>query len=264
MSDGAREAHLTVRLLAATPDAEGLAAAAARLCYARDAARILQRDAGGDRDLLDRILGSGHLSVIEHVTFTFLVEGVSRALTHQLVRHRVASYSQRSQRYVTHRDFAYVIPPRLRGRTIDTPDGPVDAVAFYEETMAILAARYERIREAIGAGGEEANEDARYVLPNACETKIVVTMNARELLHVFQERLCLRAQWEIRALAARLLEIVRPLAPSIFRKAGPKCVRLRRCPEGRRTCGRFLEILAEYGEEREGARIEAPAEEETT
>jgi thymidylate synthase (FAD) len=237
-----------VTLVAHTPDPEELVAAAAKLCYASDTDGILRQEPGRAAGFVAKLREMGHLSPIEHASFTFYLEGVSRALTHQLVRHRIASYSQRSQRYVAHDRFDYVVPPALEGKTVETPDGPVDAVAYFHESMALAAERYRRLNDALGATGEASNQDARYVLPNACETRIFVTMNARELLHFFEERLCMRAQWEIRGVADRMHRLAREACPAVFGGTGPKCVRLGRCPEGGKTCGRFPEMQARYGE----------------
>jgi thymidylate synthase (FAD) len=238
--------HPAVRLVRATPDAERLVAAAARLCYAPDAETIFEHGTDETAAFLERLRGMGHLSPFEHASYTFLIEGVSRAMTHQLVRHRIASYSQRSQRYVSEEAFEYITPPSLNGKTVDTGDGSRDAVEYYEEFMAHAAEVYHRLREALGGSGESANEDARYVLPNATETKIMVTMNARELFHFFGERLCMRAQWEFRRVADEMLRLAREAAPLIFRGMGPKCVQLNRCPEGKMSCGKFGEMMEKY------------------
>ncbi|MBA7572757.1 Flavin-dependent thymidylate synthase [subsurface metagenome] len=175
-----------------------------------------------------------------------MLEGISRALTHQLVRHRLASYSQRSQRYVTHETFDFIVPPSFEGKTVVTDEGEIDAVDYYKDVMAQSAEAYRRLRDALGGSGESANEDARYVLPNAAETKIVVTMNARELFHFFSERLCSRAQWEIRRMADEMLSLVRDVSPVIFGVIGPKCVQTGRCPEGKMSCGRIKEMKQKY------------------
>jgi len=193
----------------------------------------------------------GHLSPFEHASYTFLLEGVSRAMTHQLVRHRIASYSQRSQRYVAAEPFEYITPPSLEGKTVITAEGPMHAPEFYREFMEHAYDVYQRLREALGGSGEAANEDARYALPNAAETKIMLTMNARELFHLFSERLCMRAQWEFRRVADEMLRLVRKESPLIFRGAGPKCVRLNRCPEGKMSCGRFEEMKEKYSQKSE-------------
>ncbi|HOZ45298.1 MAG TPA: FAD-dependent thymidylate synthase [Candidatus Hydrogenedentes bacterium] len=235
-----------VSLVRATPDPDRAIAGAARLCYASDPTGLFDNDESPER-FIGKLIDMGHLSPMEHAVFTFYVEGVSRAMTHQLVRHRMASYSQRSQRYVTHDDFDYIVPPQLDGKTVAAEGGSVDAVEYYEETMALIAERYARLNDALGRAGETSNEDARYVLPNACETKIVVSMNARELLHFFGERLCGRAQWEIRSVAEAMLRLVQEVCPSVFNGVGPKCVREGRCPEGRLSCGRFDEMKRRYG-----------------
>ncbi len=172
---------------------------------------------------LSRIVGMGHHSVIEHASFTFSVEGVSRALTHQLVRHRVASFSQQSQRYVSIKDPTYVTP-----HTVEADD---EARRVFDETMLTIWDAYSRL-ESMGIPAE----DARYLLPNGCTTNITITMNARELLHFFSLRCCERAQWEIREMAELMLERCKEVSPVIFRDAGPACVR-GPCPEGKKSCG---------------------------
>jgi thymidylate synthase (FAD) len=238
--------HPTVRLLKVTPDAEQLISAAAKLCYASDPAAIFQKNSEETEIFLFRLRRMGHLSPFEHVSYTYLLEGISRAMTHQLIRHRIASYSQRSQRYVTHEAFDYIIPPSLKGKQVETVDGMVDAVEYYCSFMEHTAEVYGRLRKTLGGSGETANEDARYVLPNAVETKIMVTMNARELFHFFSERLCSRAQWEIRTVAEEMLQLAREATPVIFKGIGPKCVKLGRCTEGKLSCGKFEEMKERY------------------
>ncbi len=235
-----------VKLLTCTANAEKLICAAAKLCYASNPATIFSNKEGEITKFLARLRDMGHLSPFEHASFTFLLEGISRALTHQLVRHRIASYSQRSQRYVSHDTFEYIIPPSLKGTTVETGDGEVDAAVYYREFMDHAADVYQRLKDALGGSGEKANEDARYVLPNAAETKIMVTMNARGLFHFFSERLCNRAQWEIREIADEMLELAREAAPVIFKGIGPKCVQLGYCPEGKMTCGKIKEMKKKY------------------
>ena len=239
--------QVKVILIGETPDAEALVASAARLCYAADTERLFD-DKKGQVAMLRRLRSMRHLSPMEHASFTFYIEGVSRAMTHQLVRHRLASYSQRSQRYVAHDGFDYVLPPRLTGKRVVVSGLSRDAVEYFEETMAILAERYARLNEALGGNGEQSNEDARYVLPNACETRIAMTMNARELMHFFEERLCNRAQWEIRLVAGKMRELVKKSCPNLFAGCGPKCLRLGRCPEGTMSCGRYKEVCTQYAE----------------
>lgn len=244
-----------VELVRHTPDAEGVVAAAARLCYAADTSGILEQEPDKARKFVARLKQMGHMSPIEHMVFTFYIEGISRALSHQLVRHRLASYSQRSQRYVDHDGFDYVVPPKLAGHAVDTPEGPVDAAEYFAQTMEIIAGRYARLNDALGRRGEESNEDARYVLPNACETKLFVTMNARELLHFFEERLCQRAQWEIRGVADQMLSSVREVCPSVFAGAGPKCIRNGGCPEGKMGCGRYAEMVNLYAADSQEGQV---------
>lgn len=232
------QAGLNVDMLDVTRNALDLIYAACRQCYSEEFAGTLMRSETDDAkksQFIRKIVASGHESPLEHVKFTFAVEGVSRAMTHQLVRHRMASYSQQSQRYVKEESFDYIVPPAI-GKD------PVLRKEFVE-VMGTIQRSYNRLRAAIrssGASRERANEDARFVLPQAAETKIVVTMNCRELLHFFQLRCCSRAQWEIKALADRMLELCRKALPEVFSGAGAKCRRLGYCPEGEKfTCGRY-------------------------
>ena len=217
---------MDVTLLYHTPEPERAVATAARLCYAPVGGRELMESLTDEkiRKVLTTIMASGHFSTLEHASYTFAVEGVSRALTHQLVRHRLASYNQQSQRYVKFKEE----PPIVRPASVDT--NPEAAQAFDEAIEACWQAYDKLVQAGVPA------EDARYVLPNACETKIVVTLNIRELMHFFSNRCCNRAQWEIRELAWKMLELVRPTAPFIFRTAGPGCMR-GACPEGKMCCG---------------------------
>lgn len=216
---------MNVELLYHTPDPQRAVATAARLCYAPVGAAELMETLSEERieKVLHTILESGHFSTLEHASYTFAIDGVSRAMTHQLVRHRLASYNQQSQRYVTFKEEPELIVPQT----------VIDAGAEAEYDQAARAA-FKAYADLVERGVPA--EDARYLLPNACETKIVVTMNIRELLHFFELRCCNRAQWEIRAVACRMLELVRPTAPLIFAQAGPGCVR-GACPEGKMTCG---------------------------
>lgn len=227
---------MRVQLLTHTPDPEQVAAAAARLCYS-DASigQLLERAPEQAPKLLRKILDMGHLSVLEHASFTFGIEGISRACSHQLVRHRIASYSQQSQRYVSHdAPFEAVIPESIAAQ-------PELAARFDEH----LAATHELYRALLSAGVPA--EDARFVLPNAAATKLVMTMNARELHHFFALRCCRRAQWEIRAMAKEMLRLARRAAPLLFADAGPGCLR-GACPEGKMTCGEAVMVRKEYEE----------------
>lgn len=217
---------MQVELLYHTPNPELAVATAARLCYAPVGATELMESLSEERvhKVLSTILESGHLSTLEHASYTFAIDGVSRALTHQLVRHRLASFNQQSQRYVKFADGLETIKPET---IAENPE----ANELFDSMVDQTVEAYQRFLE-LGIPAE----DARYILPNAAETKIVVTMNIRELLHFFNLRCCNRAQWEIRDLAWAMLEKVRPTAPFIFAKAGPGCV-TDGCPEGKMTCG---------------------------
>ena len=214
---------MIVKLLAYTQNADAICAAAGNSCYSERPSYEIVKDINSEK-VLSRIVGMGHHSVIEHAVFSFSVEGVSRALTHQLVRHRVASYSQQSQRYVSMKEPSFVTPHTVQ----DDPD----ALKVFEDTMAEIWAAYGKL-ESMGIPAE----DARYLLPNGCTTNITITMNARELLHFFSLRCCNRAQWEIREMADKMLELCREVSPVIFRDAGPPCVR-GPCPEGKLSCGK--------------------------
>ena len=213
---------MIVRLLAHTPDADRICAAAAHSCYSEDSAADLLETVDPAK-MLRHVIGMGHHSVIEHAVFTFSVEGVSRALTHQLVRHRSASFSQQYQRYVRLAEPTYVVP--------ETVKRDPETMKVYEETMDGIWDSYSKL---IGMGIPA--EDARYVLPNGCTTNITITMNARELLHFFSMRCCNRAQWEIREMADEMLRLCKEVSPVIFSDAGPACIR-GPCPEGKKTCG---------------------------
>ena len=241
---------MTVRLIAHTPEPEKVVAAAAKLCYSD--AHITDLLDGLDEEKTARFLTMlsdlGHASPIEHASFTFGIEGVSRTLLAQITRHRIASFSVQSQRYVRLDDFRYVIPPEI--------EAIPEAKAAFIESMNEDARRYLDLvqkledghtarlmaeglpeKQARAKASKQANEDARFVLPNACETKMVVTMNARSLQNFFHLRCCSRAQWEIRQLAEEMLRLVYPVAPHIFRTAGPACVS-GPCPEGKMCCGK--------------------------
>lgn len=218
---------MNVELLQYPENPERAVATAARLCYAPVGAKELMETMPAERvrSVLSTILKSGHFSTLEHVSYTFAVDGVSRALTHQLVRHRLASFNQQSQRYVKFTDGVDTIKPH-------TVQDNKDASRVFDEAIAQVIEGYEKLLD-MGIPAE----DARYLLPNAAETKIVITMNIRELLHFFSLRCCNRAQWEIREMAHRMLELVRPTAPYIFMDAGAPCIR-GNCPEGKMTCGK--------------------------
>lgn len=252
------EAHLKVTLLACTPEPEKIVSAGAKLCYSSSGTEKILEDLTDDKveSFLSRLMTFNHASPIEHAVFTFGIEGVSRSLTHQLVRHRMASYSQKSQRYVKEGQFEYIVPPEI-SKIPEAKEAYVQAMendqAAYDKIADILKKKHKE--ELISQGKDEkqadrmaekqAIEDARFVLPNACETKIIVTMNARELLHFFSQRCCVRAQWEIRECATQMLKICKEKAPILFANAGPECVR-GTCPEGNMTCGRAKEIREKF------------------
>ncbi len=233
------ESKLKVVLLAYTPHPEETVAAAAKLCYsASDVDAVMEKvEANDQHSFIGKLVDMGHLSPIEHASFTFAIEGISRACSHQLVRHRLASYSQQSQRYVGMEEgFGYIVPPSIGADPVlkERFEFFMEGIQeFYNELVQAMKAR--------GIEGESAYEDARFVLPNAVETKLIVTMNARELLHFFTQRCCRRAQWEIRAMAMEMLKLARKAAPAIFREAGPACLS-GPCPEGAYSCGAAEEV----------------------
>jgi thymidylate synthase (FAD) len=194
------------------------------------------------------LMDLGHESPIEHASYTFAIEGVSRVLTHQLVRHRIASYSMQSQRYVKQSQFEYEIPPsieedqRAREIFIKAMESSQNA---YNEITGILKEKYENSGDKNAL--KHAIEDARYVFPNAAHSKIIVTMNARSLMNFFEHRLCNRAQWEIRDLAMKMLKEVKKVSPLIFKHAGPPCIN-GPCPEGKLTCGLITSVRQTFKE----------------
>lgn len=237
------QAKLKVILLRHTPHPEETVAMAAKLCYSpSDIVGLKQKIGARDqKKFVDKLVSMGHMTPIEHPSFTFAVEGISRACSHQLVRHRLASYSQQSQRYVGEESgFDYIIPPSIK-RDKKLKKLFLDSMKQAQETYTALV---QGLNEA-GLKGEAANQDARFVLPNAAETKIIVTMNARELLHFFHQRCCNRAQWEIRTMAEEMLKLAKKVAPTIFKFAGPGCL-IGPCPEGEYTCGGIKEVRKKY------------------
>ncbi len=213
---------MKVKLLKYTPNPELLCAAAAMTSYKSEGtSKLLERlDLEKARKTLRRVMSSGHHSVIEHASFTFSVEDVSRALTHQLVRHRIASYTQQSQRYVTYDTLGrYVTPPSVLENK--------EAKKIYDETLMKMSDTYQKLLKY-----EIPQEDTRFILPNAAKTNILITMNARELRHFFNLRCCVRSQWEIREMAIEMLRLAKRAAPVIFENAGPSCIELGYCPEG--------------------------------
>ena len=266
---------LKVKIIAHTPQPDKVVAQAGKLCYsAVGVDEITQKLTEEEIARYVNMLASiGHESPLEHVSFTFAIEGISRVCTHQIVRHRIASYSQQSQRYVKLEQFEYIIPPAIESNSeakrifIEAMERDQKA---YDELVDLLledilidkhAADYgscireilkenpdvvpdrskvldlyaEKFLKEYGKAEKQAIEDARYVFPNACETKIVITMNARSLLHFFNVRCCNRAQWEIREMATEMLKECKKIAPALFKKAGPDCV-YGKCGEGKMSC----------------------------
>ena len=244
------EAKLKVKLLAHTENPERIIATAAKLCYSSSDIEHIHEglDEEKTEKFLQRLIDLGHESPLEHVSFTFGVEGVSRALLAQITRHRIASYSVKSQRYVTEGQFQYIVPPAVAADK--------KASEIYIKTMENLQRQYDELTEILKnnhisegmpekAAEKAAIEDARFVLPNACETKIVMTFNARSLINMFHHRCCERAQWEIRAMADEMLRLVKEIAPTLFKYAGPPCVS-GPCPEGKMSCGKMMEKREKY------------------
>lgn len=245
---------MRVELLTYTPDAEKMVAAAAKLCYAKSDIATLTDALTPERteSFLQMLSDLGHESPIEHASFTFGIEGVSRTLLAQITRHRLASFSVQSQRYVEKNNFEYILPPAIDA----IPEAREEFIRAMEED----ALHYDSLREKLKKGhckrmikegmspeaaekaaGKMANEDARFVLPNACDTRMIVTMNARSLYNFFRLRCCNRAQWEIRELAWEMLALVKGVCPTLFKSAGPACAS-GACTEGKMSCGRAKEI----------------------
>ncbi|MFA4995562.1 MAG: FAD-dependent thymidylate synthase [Patescibacteria group bacterium] len=221
------QAKLKVCVLSYTKDPERTIVAAIRQCYSLLSGKELWEKVTEDQKqrLIKQVISSGHHSTIEHAYFTFSIEGISRALTHQLVRHRIASYSQKSQRYVKEGGFEYILPPSIKKNS--------QALKFYTDELSSIQKNYQKLID-LGIPAE----DARMILPNGCETKIVVTMNCRSLFNFFEERLCNRAQWEIRNMAGMMLKECKIIAPNIFKYAGPTCVTEKICWQGKLHCGK--------------------------
>lgn len=253
---------MKIKLLACTPDAERIVASAAKVCYANGTVDDVMNTTDIQVEkFLEKLISIGHESPIEHVSFTFAVEGISRVLSHQLVRHRIASYSQQSQRYVKLDQFKYVIPPSFHKQT--------SSFHIFEKHMKDSQIAYDRIVDdmvhrqiedflgcavssvedskhliptKVFSGFEKrAIEDARFVFPNACATTMIFTMNARTLMNFFHHRCCDRAQWEIRGMANEMLRLVQKACPTLFKWAGASCVK-GVCPEGKMSCGNLKTI----------------------
>ena len=247
-----------VYLLAHTPSPEHTVASAAKLCYSSSTISNL-RDNLTDESaakFVEMLAEIGHESPIEHASFTFGIEGVSRSLLAQITRHRMASFSVKSQRYVREGSFEYVTPPEIAAIP--------QAKEIYDEIMAEDQKRYDALTEILKAkhyktflsegknekdaarmAEKKAIEDARFVLPNSCETQMILTMNARSLMNFFKHRCCNRAQWEIKDVADQMLALVLKVAPELFKNAGPSCVR-GGCSEGKMSCGKAKEMQEFY------------------
>ena len=249
---------MKVKLISHTPEPEKAIAAAAKLCYSKKRVEDLRWaiEPAKAAEFVEMLMDIGHESPLEHISFTFGIEGVSRTFLAQITRHRIASYSVQSQRYVSLDNFEYVTPPAIMEDE--------EAVLIYEKAMADAAESYQKLSQilsdkhtkALIEAGEEpkeaarkakkiAIEDARFVLPGACDTKMIVTMNARGLQNFFKHRCCNRAQWEIRAVADEMLRLVKEVAPTVFAKCGPPCIAAP-CPEGKMSCGMIVQVREKY------------------
>ncbi|MBQ4612582.1 MAG: FAD-dependent thymidylate synthase [Clostridia bacterium] len=249
---------MKVTLVTHTPMPEKVIASSAKLCYSAATIDTVMEGLTEEKtaSFVDMLSEIGHESPIEHASFTFGIEGVSRSLLAQLTRHRMASYSVQSQRYVQEKMFDFVLPPEIEAipeAAEEYRKAMEEDQAHYDSLTAILKAKH--LKDMLEAGMEEkaanraaekkAIEDARFVLPNACATKIMMTMNARSLMNFFHHRCCHRAQWEIRELAEKMFALCVEVAPHLFRNAGPSCV-AGKCPEGKMSCGKMLEVRARY------------------
>lgn len=250
---------MKVTLIAHTPDPEKIVASAAKLCYSDTGLDTMLEglDEKKATEFVEMLASIGHESPIEHVSFTFGIEGVSRTLLAQITRHRIASFSVQSQRYVKKSDFVYITPPEIaedENAKAIFEKSMNDALDTYNTLADMLEKKHFETFMAAGMSEKAAHskaekkaiEDARFVLPNACETKMAVTMNARSLINFFRLRCCNRAQWEIKAVADEMLRLCCEVAPSIFKNAGPSCVKEGKCPEGKMTCGKFAEVTEYY------------------
>ena len=249
---------MKVKLIAHTPEPEKVISMAAKLCYSQVGVEEIEKNLTEENieKFLNMLINIGHESPLEHVSFTFAVEGISRACSHQIVRHRIASFSQQSQRYVKLDQFEYIIPPEIN-EIEEAKEVFIDAMnkdqEAYDKLVDILFEKhYNKLiksgkneKEAKRQAEKKAIEDARYVFPNACETKMVFTMNTRSLFNFFDHRCCERAQWEIRELATEMLRQVKVVAPILFKNSGPNCVK-GACPEGKMTCGKIVETREKF------------------
>lgn len=249
---------MKVKLLAHTPEPEKVISMAAKLCYSSVGVDEIAENLTQEsiNKFLNMLVSMGHESPIEHVTFTFGIEGISRSCSHQIVRHRIASFSQQSQRYVKLDQFEYIIPPEIE-RNEEAKKIFIESMnkcqEDYDKLVEILFAKHYQELLDKGVSEKKAKsqaekmsiEDARYVFPNACETKMVFTINARSLYNFFHHRCCERAQWEIRELATEMLRLVREVAPILFNNVGPNCLN-GACPEGKMTCGKIKDVREKF------------------
>ncbi|MBQ4100653.1 MAG: FAD-dependent thymidylate synthase, partial [Oscillospiraceae bacterium] len=231
---------------------------AAKLCYSRASIDELTEGLTAEKtaNFVSMLAEIGHESPIEHASFTFAIEGVSRALLAQITRHRIGSYSVQSQRYVNKDGFEYILPPEIEA-VPEAKQEFLEAMQYaeekYEKLSAILKEKHKAEFMKNGKSEEESSrlaekkaiEDARFVLPNACDTKMIVTLNARSLMNFFRLRCCNRAQWEIKNLADEMLKLVLGVAPNIFKNAGPACV-CGACTEGKMSCGKITDVRQFY------------------
>ena len=250
--------ELKVKLMAHTPNPDAIVAAAAKLCYSPVGVDGIMEKLTDEEvaKFVKHLVSMGHESPIEHVTFTFGIEGISRSCSHQIVRHRIASFSQQSQRYVKLDQFEYIIPPEIE-RNEEAKKIFIESMnkcqEDYDKLVEILFAKHYQELLDKGVSEKKAKsqaekmsiEDARYVFPNACETKMVFTINARSLYNFFHHRCCERAQWEIRELATEMLRLVREVAPILFHNVGPNCLN-GACPEGKMTCGKIKDVREKF------------------
>ncbi len=249
---------MKVEILSHTPNGDKLIAAAAKLCYSSADIYTVMDGLTPDKteSFLDMLISIGHESPFEHVSVTFGIEGVSRAVLAQITRHRIASFSVQSQRYVNKEHFTYIVPPTVK----ENPAALAEFVSAMEEdrthyTKLVKILKADHMVRLLSEGEDEkvaeikaekaACEDARSVLPNACDTKIIMTMNVRSLYNFFELRCCNRAQWEIRTLAVEMLRQCRVVFPKLFNKAGPPCIK-GSCREGKMTCGKIKEVRERF------------------
>lgn len=249
---------MKVKILSHTPEPDKVISMAAKLCYSSVGVDQIEENLTPESidKFLNMLITIGHESPLEHVSFTFAVEGISRACSHQIVRHRIGSYSQQSQRYVKLNQFEYIIPQEINEieeAKVIFVEAMKNDQEVYDRLVDILFEKHynnlikfgKNEKEAKRQAEKKAIEDARYVFPNACETKMVFTMNTRSLYNFLNHRCCERAQWEIRNLAIEMLRQLKQVAPVLFKNMGPNCVS-GPCPEGNMTCGEITTIREKF------------------